>query len=290
MGKDSIMRNLALLNILWDGGTLTIGRKTSESFTMRGARLTVALQVQEATLRSFFDKSDGLARGTGFLSRFLVAWPESTQGARPFSEAPQASPALAGFYRRIRALLDTPTRLDADGALLPAIITLTPDAKAAWMAFHDAIEGELRTGGELFDVRDVAAKAADNAARMAALFQVLEQGAGGAVGLEAFNGASRIVAWHLSEARRFFGELALPVELANAARLDSWLIEHCRRERTHIVPTQKVQQYGPSGLREKAAIEAAMRELEETGRARLVREGRRKEIKVNPALLPKWAA
>lgn len=47
------------------------------------------------------------------------------------------------------------------------------------------------------------------------------QGAGGAIGADAFEGASRITAWHLSEARRFFGELALPAELADAARLDS---------------------------------------------------------------------
>jgi len=63
MGKDSIMRNLAMLNQLWDGNSLTIDRRTSESFTVKGIRLTVALQIQEATLQSFFDRSGGLARG-----------------------------------------------------------------------------------------------------------------------------------------------------------------------------------------------------------------------------------
>ena len=285
MGKDSIMRNLALLNVLWDGGTLSIGRRTSESFTVRGARLTVALQVQDATLRSFFDRSGGLARGTGFLARFLVAWPESTQGYRPFTDPPSSWPALAAFNRRIAAILDNPVPIDEEGTLSPALLSLAPDAKVAWVAFHDAIEGELRTGGELYDVRDVASKSADNAARLAALFQVFEHGLGGAVGAEVFEGASRIAAWHLNEARRFFGELALPAELANAARLDTWLVDYCRRERTHLVPTKKVQQFGPGGLREKAAIDSAMRELEELSRARLVQEGRRKIIKVNPALL-----
>ncbi|WP_345889574.1 DUF3987 domain-containing protein, partial [Nitrosomonas sp. GH22] len=53
MGKDSVMRNLAMLNQLWDGASLAIDRRTSESFTVHGARLTVALQVQEPTLREF---------------------------------------------------------------------------------------------------------------------------------------------------------------------------------------------------------------------------------------------
>jgi len=283
MGKDSVMRNLALLNVLWDGGTHSVGRRTSESFTVRGARLTIALQIQEATLRSFFDKSGTLARGTGFLARFLVAWPESTQGFRPFTEAPANWPHLAAFHQRIAAILANPVPMDEEGALSPALMMLAPEAKAAWVEYHDAIEAELKTGGELYDVRDVASKSADNAARLAALFQIFEHGMGGAVGLEAFEGASLIAAWHLHEARRFFGELALPAGLADAVRLDGWLIEHCQRERTHSVPTREAQRLGPIRDKEKLAI--ALRELEELDRVRVTQEGRRKTIKVNPALV-----
>jgi putative DNA primase/helicase len=283
MGKDSVMRNLALLNVLWDGGTHSVGRRTSESFTVRGARLTIALQIQEATLRSFFDKSGTLARGTGFLARFLVAWPESTQGQRRFTEAPANWPHLAAFHRRIAEILNQPAPIDEDGALTPPMLTLAPEAKAAWVEYHDAIESELASGGELYDVRDVASKSADNAARLAALFQIFEHGMGGAVGLDSFESASLITAWHLGEARRFFGELALPAELADAVRLDGWLSEHCQRERTHFVPTREAQRLGPIRDKEKLAI--ALRELEELDRVRVTQEGRRKTIKVNPALV-----
>jgi hypothetical protein len=284
MGRESIMRNLSLLNILWDGGTLAIGRRTTDSFTVQGARLTMALQIQETTIRAFFDRSDGLPRGIGFLARCLVSWPESTQGYRPFTEAPATWPALASFNRRIAALLEQPAPIVDDGTLSPMLLTLAPDAKAAWIAFHDAIESELRTGGELYDVRDVASKTADNAARLGALLQVFEHGAG-VITRSSFEAASRIAAWHLNEARRFFGELALPTELANAARLDAWLLDYCRRECTTFVPRRTVQQFGPSGLRDKAAIDAAVRELEGQLRARLTQDGRRKDIRVNPALM-----
>ena len=286
MASESAMRNMALLNILWDGGTLDIGRKKEDgSFTVRGARLTVALQVQEPTLREFFAKSGALARGTGFLARFLVALPESTQGFRPFTEAPANWPHLAEFNRRIAAILNQPAPIDESGALTPPMMTLAPDAKRAWVAFHDAIESEQASGGELYDVRDVASKSADNAARLSALFQVFERGTSAAVGLDCFEGASRIAAWHLHESRRFFGELALPTELATAARLDTWLIQYCRRTRTHLVPIAKLQQGGPNGLRSKATIELAMRELEEAGRAQWVRDGKKRQIAVNPALI-----
>lgn len=157
------------------------------------------------------------------------------------------------------------------GVLSPAVVTLAPDTKAAWVTFHDAIEGELPNHGELYDVRDVASKSADNAVGLAALFHVFDHGMDGAVGLEAFEGASRIAAWHLNESRRFFGELALPAELADAARLDTRLIECCQRERTNRVATMRVHQYGPGGLREKSAIDSTLRELDELGRARLVK-------------------
>jgi putative DNA primase/helicase len=283
MGKDSAMRNLALLNVLWDGGAHSIGRRTSESFTVRGARLTMGLMIQETTLREYFSKSGGLARGTGFLARFLVAWPESTQGQRLFTEAPANWPHLAAFHRRIAAILNQPAPIGDDGALTPAMLSLAPDAKAAWVGYHDAIESELASGGELYDVRDVASKSADNAARLAALFQQFEHGMGGAVGLDSFERASRITAWHLSEARRFFGELALPAELADAARLDSWLIEHCRQERTNFVKKNYVRQHGP--LRDGARLDAAIRELAELDRLQLEKDGKRLTIHLNPALV-----
>jgi putative DNA primase/helicase len=237
MGKDSAMRNLSLLNVLWDGGTLSVGRRTSESFTVRGA----------------------LARGTGFLARFLVVWPESTQGQQPFVEPTENWPRLGEFHRRIAETLNQPATIDEDGALTPAMLPLSMEAKAVWVEYHDAIESELKSGGELHDVRDVASKSADNAARLAALFQMFE-GAGGAIGAEAFEGASRIAAWHLSEARRFFGELALPEELADAAKLDGWLINHCRQGRTQLAGKHHVRQHGP--LRDGTRLDAAIRELD----------------------------
>jgi putative DNA primase/helicase len=286
MGKDSIMRNLGLLNQLWGGKRLTIDRRSTESFTVRGARLTVALQIQEPTLREFLTRSGALARGSGFLARFLIAWPGSTQGIRPIDpdapDGPVTWPHLVAFHRRIAAILDQPVPIDDDGALTPAVLALKPEAKAAWVEYHNAIEGELASGGELYDVRDVASKTADNAARLAALFQMFD-GAGGAIGLAAFEGASRIAAWHLSESRRFFGELALPAELADAARLDSWLLEYCQRERTHIVGKNYVRQRGP--LRNGAKLDAAIRELAEVDRLRLRKDGKRLTIHLAPALL-----
>ncbi len=284
MGTDSVMRNLATLNQLWDGATLSTNRRSTESFTVRGARLTMALQVQELTIRQFFANTKGLARGTGFLARFLVSWPKSTQGTRNFTEAPANWPALAAFNNRLTGILNRPVPIDDDGALTPAMLTLAPDAKAAWVAFHDAIESELSNGRELFDVRDVASKTADNAARVAAQFHTFT-GSIGPIGLDAMESGTRVAAWHLSESRRFLSELAMPPELANPARLESWMLDYCRRAQTDRVPTREIQRMGPGGLRDKAVFMEAVKELAELGRARLVQDGKKKSIQIRAELL-----
>jgi len=289
MGKDSAMRNFATLNQLWDGASLPIERRSSESFTVRGARLTMALQVQESTLRAFCESTKGLARGTGFLARFLLCWPVSTQGTRYFTEAPKNWPNLAAFNSRLTALLDQAVPIDDDGALNPAMLKLSPEAKDAWIAFHDSIEAELSSGRDFHDVRDVASKTADNAARLAALFHTFA-GKAGPIDLGAMESAARIAAWHLHEARRFLGELAMPAELTNPARLECWLLDYCRREGTDSVPTREIQRCGPNGLRDKSVIVAAIKELAELGRARLATEGKRKAAQLNPALLARVKA
>jgi putative DNA primase/helicase len=135
----------------------------------------------------------------------------------------------------------------------------------------------------LRDVRDAASKAADSAARLACLLHVFAYGPGGSIGLASFEPAARITAWHLSESRRFFNEVALPVELADASRLDRWLLSHAARLGIASIPTKEAQRLGP--IRDRERINSAMEVLDELNRARLVRLERRRLIFINPALL-----
>lgn len=287
MSREAAMRNMAMLNTLWDGGALPIERRTSESIVVKGARLTVGLAVQGATLRAFVDDSRGLARGIGLFARMLLACPESTQGTRAYKEPPEHWPAVARLHRRIESILEVPAPVDeATGALAPAMLTLQPQAKAAWVGFHDAIEAELRADGELRDVRDVASKAADNVARLAALLTVFERPGAVSIDADTLNAAGRIVAWHLDEARRFFGGLAVDPAIVDAGRLEAWLIERMRSSGDDQVATQYVQQFiTPKRLRERSTLDAALATLSALGRLRVVTADRRRLIELNPAVV-----
>ena len=87
----------------------------------------------------------------------------------------------------------------------------------------------------------------------------------------------------MNESRRFFGELALPAELADAGRLDSWLLAHCRQEKSASVSKGHVRRYGP--LRDLNRLDAAIKELEDLERVRLLKVGKSITIQINPNIM-----
>ncbi|WP_198285075.1 DUF3987 domain-containing protein [Solidesulfovibrio carbinoliphilus] len=285
MNADNIMRTMGAINVLWDGGRLEVDRVTNGDLVVESARLTVSLFVQPDVIQTFMDKNAALARGSGWLARALLAHPESTQGNRPFQDAPDDCPPIAAFHARLSHMLDAMPLPNAAGGLDLPLLDLSPEAKRIWVDFYNAIEVELRAGGEFADVKDVASKTADNAARMACLFHLFETGPHGQIGESHLEGAAAIAAWHLYEARRFFGEIALPPELNAAVKLDEWLRRYCRTNGVPAVPTRDVARLGPYRVRPEKTFHAAMEVLKGLGRARLTRDGRRKLVQVNPALL-----
>ena len=135
------------------------------------------------------------------------------------------------------------------------------------------------------DVKDAASKCADQAARIAALLHVLEVGATGAISGEHMQTAATLAAWHLYEARHVLGEVALPKNLNNAAKLDTWLIRYCRKNRTASISTRDIQRLGPNCIRDKLDLDHALSEFAEASRACVRKDGRQNRVMPNPQLL-----
>ena len=281
MGKDSIMRNLALINQLWDGAAVRVDRRTSDSFTISGARLTVSLQVQQEALQEFYAKNGELARGSGFMARFLISVPPSTQGTRLFRDEPDTWPALEKFNDRLKALLSDTLPMTEKCRLEPCVMTFSPEVKTLWVSQYNAIEKALGNGGKLEDINDMASKAADNIARLAALFHYFEHGKT-PICEDCLNRAAVIVLWHLNEAKRFFDDIATPPEQIRLKKLDNWLIGKAQNERTHGMRQNHILQYGP--IRKSEQLNEALETLQELDRIRIDRSGSAKLVIINPKL------
>lgn len=285
MKSDNIMKNLAVLNSAWGGKVEGVDRRTTDSYPATdGVRLSASIMVQPSLIQSFLEKSGTLARGSGFLARFLVCWPESTQGYRPFKYAPASWPNLSQMHAVMTGLLDREPVMDEEGHLTPEMLRFSDDGRRTWISIHDQIEIELRRGGELYELRDSASKAADNVARLAAVFHCAENRSGD-IESDHVEAAAMIVSWHLDEAKRLFNELAVPLGVLHAKTLIDWLTKECRSTGSRRVTTRKISQYAPNQLRAKAARDAALELLEDSNHLRINGEGKARFVELNPALL-----
>lgn len=281
MSKDSLTRNLATINELWDGKPIRTDRRAVDASHNAEGRMTVAIQVQPVIFGAFVHSSDQQARGSGFLARFLVACPESTQGKRLFMEAPEHWPMLEHYRARITELLSLPQQVD-QGRVNPNLLHLSHEAKQVWIAFHDEIEVQLAEDGELHNVRDVASKIADNAARIAALFHVIS-GETGNIEANVMANACRVARWHLNESRRLLNTPTNPT-VGSAQVLDRWLVEKFKQKAVTKMSFTDILKHGPSRLRNKALLEGALAALSELNRAKLV-DGVPRTVHINPALI-----
>lgn len=285
MNAETILRNLALLNVLWDGGEIAIDRRTKPSLQLRARRLSVGLMVQPETLSAFLTRAGNLPRGSGFLARFLFACPTSTQGKRAYRSPPAAMTHVERFEARIGELLDAPLSTDAQGGLTPRALDLSSEARREWIAFHDTVETQLAPEGRLHDIRDVASKAAENVARLAALFHVVENGIDGEICAQHVQSALSLVDWHLTESARLFTSFDVSGQMVAAIRLDDWLRAEALARQSDRVSTRRILQSGPRCIRLDDDFLNALAVLAARGRARLEQVGQRRYVAINPMLL-----
>jgi hypothetical protein len=168
--------------------------------------------------------------------------------------------------------------------MLP-MLDFAPEAKTHWIESYNAIEGQLGSGGDFASIRDAASKAADSIARLAAVLHVFEYGARGPISAQSVEAARRIVLWHAYSARALLAPFTLSREAANAATLDRWLIDRCLSEGTDGFSTRTLLNGGPNGTRKVDDLAAALMVLAQHGRARVETIGKRRTVRVNPALL-----
>jgi putative DNA primase/helicase len=282
MRADTALATLANYNKLWSGERIQTSRSSVVSHIIEEARLTVSLQIQKESLDDFLNKTGQLARGSGFLARFLLSMPESLQGTRLYRPMPEQMPKLEAFHKRLEQILDVEDKFDGE-RLQPNMMALSPEAHSIWQQFYNQVERELAPNGDLREIADTASKIGDNAARIAALFQYFVDG-GDYVQAEHMKGGALIAAWHLHEAQRFFGEMAAPADVENAIMLENWLVERAKESGSNSILFSKARQSGPNRLRRKEAMNEALQELIEAGRAKLSLD-RPKQIQVNPALV-----
>ncbi len=262
MAQESRLRTAAGYSEAWDGQAIKRVRAIDGVSILRGRRLSMHLMVQPEAATLFL--ADPVLRDQGLLSRVLVAAPNSIAGSRYYREPGHADEtAIRAYAERLLSLLEAPWPLarDRSQGLEPRILLLSTDAIFQWREFYDAVERQCGPVGSYRSVRDLAAKIAEHAARIAGVLAIVEDFEAPAISGACMANALVLVQWYLDEAVRLQQACRTDSGLLRAQALLDWLSSREDRD----VPFSDVMRLGPSGTRIKKDAEAAIETLKAHG-------------------------
>lgn len=282
------LADLAMINKLWEGGTIHVERIDSESFILRDARLSLALMVQPKIFRKYLERRGDEARAIGLFARCFISCPISSLGTRFIGHVPAVWQHLPVFHARTTELLkQNLLEFEAPEFTRPTL-QFSPDAKQLWINAFNEVESFLYPGQYLSDISDYGAKFGENLARLAALFHYFG-GESGEISYETTNRALAICKWFMSEFKRLFASAPiLPIEVSDANELENWMTSLCIRN-PGVTEIRKnfIAQMGPNQLRiSKVRREAALYILANNYKVFIYQRGKTKWVALNPIFFP----
>lgn len=217
--------NLSVLCSLWSGSEVNVLRKSTDSFRLRDARLTIAPSIQPSEFKKFNHKKGDSARGVGLFPRCLPAWPQSTQGYRADLPYCPDQSQLKAFHARIRELLNLGKERRSGQTHTRDLLQFSAESVEFLHRFGQEIEFEIRPNGRLAKSRDAASKTPEQARRLAGNLHYFE-GRSGPIAIDLTRNACIIAMWYLEEFRRIFDKPApIPQEEIDAMEIDAGLLQ-----------------------------------------------------------------
>lgn len=263
MTEDNRRRTAALLSEAWDGSPIKRVRAGDGVSILNGRRLAIHIMIQPGGAADFLGSEALLDQG--LLSRFLVASPESLAGTRFHRDVPPELDATIQHYctHLLRLLKAKPPLLAPEfiaNELDPRALPIGEEACSVWIEFHDHIEGSVGAEGPLALIRGFAAKAAENAARIAGVLTIVADIDALEIGGEAMRNATALMDWYVQELLRLKGAAPVDARIETALNLLKWL-----KKEGGDVGFSRILTHGPHGLRSKHKAEEALVVLVEHG-------------------------
>lgn len=217
------MTDLGLFNQLWDGGSIPVDL-VKGSHIAKNARLTISLLVQGDILDNYLKGRGRKARNIGLLARFLVTSAYEAPGEGYLENRALSWQHLPEFQKRITKILKQNISDVEHGITKRLILDFSEEAKTRWTEVYNAAKADRQQWGFLFDIKDYAAKYAENLARVAALFHFFGE-KDGDISLETLERAISVCSWYMLEFKRQFSPPQLiQTEQSDAQQLELWIL------------------------------------------------------------------
>lgn len=253
-----LKNNPGLLNKAWDGEMFDFRRADGEIYQITPC-LTFSLMSQPGVFMDYLKKHGVSSRASGFMSRFLFTWVDSTIGNR--QETPDKIDAghdLNIFHQRVEKLLEMNKILLSNPASDKKQLKLAGDALTLWK--NNRKETESKTGPhcEWEHIRDIASKASANTLRIAALMQFFYDDNSDTIS----TGAINLMEWHLNQACMIFFPMSERHQFEQDVReLFSWINNRIRQNDGFPVLKNDIEKYGPHRLRRTEKLTPVLNQL-----------------------------
>jgi hypothetical protein len=145
--------------------------------------------------------------------------------------------------------------------LEPPALSLSAGAARRWREFYDSVEGQCGANGKYRGVRDLAAKIAEHAARIAGVLAIVDDASTDVIGDATMASAVVLSEWYLNEAARLQQACRTDPTLLRAQALLDWLVTRDGSEAKFV----DILRLGPSATRMKKDAEAAIEVLKAHG-------------------------
>lgn len=263
LNSDNALKTMARWCKFWDGAPFDRVRAGDAGGILYGRRMAMHQLAQPEVMVKLL--GDRMANGQGFLSRCLVAWPQSTIGSRHVDsyDWPKNRTEVKRLLANFKTLFEAePRTFKSKQELDPIELRLEEIAIPIALKAQNAFETLMQKGNDLSEMTDRAAKALENACRIAGVLAVIDGGMETrSISAAHLSRALVIVQWYLSESLRIRGTAVVPQAVIDAESLSVWLNE---RGMT-VFRTEPILTKGPSQLRNKLRLKAAISELVSNG-------------------------
>jgi hypothetical protein len=263
MRDDSHLCTISGLSKLWDGDTIKRIRSGEGNSLISGKRLSAHLMMQPEVAHGFLGNS--LNKSQGLLARFLVCQPESTMGSRSFKQTDSSTArGLEAYETHMAELLNKPLAYDPlyRNELKPRTLHLSKDAKQALAGFHDAVEAELGSHGELHHISGFGAKLAEHTARLAGVMTAIQTPDASMVDESTMQNAIALARFYQAEAVRLSTVHEADEGILLAQKLLRWIETKWEHG---FVSKACVQGIVPNTLRERKKLNMAFETLVDHG-------------------------
>lgn len=260
--KSYLKNNPGLLNKAWDGEMFDFRRADGEIYQIT-PHLTFSLMSQPGVFIDYIKRHGVSARSSGFLSRFLFAWVESSIGQRQNTqEAIETEYELNVFYERVVELLTQNKVQISDTTTQKKKLKLSDNALARWKENRAQIERKLAPGSEWEHIRDIASKASANTLRISALFQYFHNDSAETIQAGVIECAIKVMDWYLDQADRIFYPMSERCQFEQDVReLHSWIMNRINQNNGYAILKNDLEKYGPHRLRRTEKLTPVLNQL-----------------------------